>query len=112
MLKLQNSVAGMEKEKKESAIQAQESADENQKAAGKLSGDPQDKKLARRANSKAGDAKSDAHRARVAAEDLDDLFKDITRLQEKIDKEQKKLDKLIVSPSVKAVPADSSGAQN
>src|SRR4051812_24708890 len=49
LVKLEASVAGKEKDKKETAVQAQESADDNRKAAGKLSDDPQDKKLARRA---------------------------------------------------------------
>ena len=97
LIKLQNSVAQKEKEKMESAIQAQESADDNRKAANKLSDDPQDRKLARRAGAKAGDAKTDARRARNAAQDLDDLNRDIERLKEKIDKEQKRLDKFIIT---------------
>src|ERR1700749_3504051 len=45
-----------EKAKKETADKAQESADDNRKAANKLSNDPQNKKLARRADRDASDA--------------------------------------------------------
>ena len=90
---LQNTVPDKTKEKTDAAQQAQASADQNQKKANELSGDPQNKKLARQADNAAGQAKRDARRARKAAANLDDLNKDISKLQDKISKEQTKLNK-------------------
>jgi cell division septum initiation protein DivIVA len=115
LTKLQNSVPDAEKQKKETAEQAQESADDNRKAANKLSNDPQDRKLARRADSEAGDARSDAKRARKAADNLEELNKNIRNLTERIAKNQTRLNKYIqanknyeAAPTV-AIPKDSVG---
>jgi hypothetical protein len=72
---------------------AQESADDNKRAADKLADNPQDKKLASRAHSAAKQAKSDSQKARVAAVKLDDLNKDIKKLTTRLGKEQAKLNK-------------------
>jgi hypothetical protein len=85
------SIPEKEKAKAETAEQAQKSADDNRKAANKLSNDPQDRKLARRADRSASDARDDAKKARIAADDLEDLYKDIRKLTERIEKEEKKI---------------------
>ena len=110
---LQAQVDDRTREKKETANKAQESADDNQKAANKLSSDPQDRKLARKADNEASDARSDAKRARKAADRLEELNKDIRNMTERIEKEQTKLNKYIqtqknlnVAPTV-IIPKDS-----
>jgi septal ring factor EnvC (AmiA/AmiB activator) len=105
LTKLQNSVPNAEKEKKQTAEQAQESADDNRKAANKLSDDPQDRKLARRADNEASDARDDAKKARKAADHLEDLNKDIRNLTERIAKNQTKLNKYIqANKNLQAAP--------
>lgn len=93
--KLQNTVEQKTRDKQDAATQAQKSADENKTAASRLSDDAQDKKLARQADNKAGDARSDAKKARIAADKLDRLNKDIQDLQDKIAKNQSRLNKYI-----------------
>lgn len=93
--KLQNQVEQKTKNKQDASEQAQKSANENSTAAGKLSDKPEDKKLARTANSKASDAKSDSRNARKEAGRLDKLNKDIEDLKERIAKNQVKLNKYI-----------------
>jgi hypothetical protein len=91
LAKLQNQVDDKTKDKKETAEQAQKSANDNTEAANKLSSNPQDKSLARKADRSASDARRDAKRARKAADNLDDLNKDIQKLNDKIAKENSKL---------------------
>jgi hypothetical protein len=93
LAKYKGMVSQFEKDKQTAADQAQQSADDNKRAAEKLSNDPQDKKLAKKANRSASDAKSDARKARVAGDKLDDLNKDITKLTKQLEKEQTKLEK-------------------
>jgi chromosome segregation ATPase len=93
LVKFNGMVSQFEKEKKDAANQAQESADDNKRAADRLADNPQDKKLARKARSAAKQAKSDSQKARVAADKLDDLNKDIQKLSRQLGKEQAKLDK-------------------
>jgi len=113
LVKLQNSVAEKTKEKLTAAEQAQESADDNRKAANKLSNDPQDKKLARKADHDASDARSDAKSARKAADRLEQLNMDIRDLTERIAKNETKLSKYVTSYRVEAtavsvpIPKDS-----
>jgi len=105
LTKLQNSVPDAEKAKKQTAEQAQESADDNRKAANKLSDDPQDRKLARRADNEASDARSDAKKARKANDNLEELNKDIRNLTERIAKNQTKLNKYIqANKNLQAAP--------
>jgi len=63
LAKLQESVADKEKLVRETADQAQESADNNRKAAGRLSDDPQDKRLARKADQSASTAREDSKKS-------------------------------------------------
>jgi hypothetical protein len=100
---MQNMIAGKTQDKTDAAQKAQLSADENQKKAGELSADPQNKKLARQASRMASQAKRDARRARKAAAELDDLNKNIAKTQEKMAKEQAKLNRY--SPAGSAIPA-------
>lgn len=85
-------------EKKTSAKQkaeesAQQIADDNTEAARRLSNNPLDKKLAKKAANLSSEAKSSTRKARSAGEDLDDLNKDITSLQRKNEKDRDKLGK-------------------
>jgi len=96
LAKLQGSVAEREKEKLKAAQLAQESADDNRVAANRLSNDPQDKKLARKADNGAADARDDARKARKANSRLENLNMDILNLTEKIAKEETKLKKYVV----------------
>jgi len=100
---LQNKIPGKTQEKTDAAQKAQSSANDNEKIAGQLTSDPQNKSLARQASHMASQAKRDARRARKAASDLDDLNKDIAKMQERISKEQSKLNKY--APAAKAAPA-------
>jgi chromosome segregation ATPase len=93
LVKFKGMIPQFEKDKKDAGNQAQESADDNKRAADRLADNPQDKKLARRAHSAAKQAKSDSEKARVAADKLDDLNKDIKKLSRQLEKEQAKLDK-------------------
>ena len=103
--KLQNTVDQKTRDKQDAATQAQKSADENKTAANRLGDDAQDKKLARQADNKAGDARSDAKKARKASDRLDKLNKDIQDLQDKIAKNQSRLNKYILTGSPAPVPA-------
>ena len=92
LVKFNSLIPDYEKQKKQTAEQAQQSADDNKTAAERLSNNPQDKKLARKADNAASDARSDAKKARVAADKLDDLNQDIKKLTKQLDKEHDKLD--------------------
>jgi hypothetical protein len=92
--KLQALVPELETQKETTAAKAQESADANRKAANKLSNDPQYKRLAKRADNRAGDARSDAKKARNAESKLDKTNRDIRNLAEKIEKEESRLRKI------------------
>jgi len=92
LIKFNSLVPDYEKQKKETAEQAQQSADDNKTAAERLSNNPQDRKLARKADNAASDARSDAKKARVAADKLDDLNQDIKKLIKQLEKERDKLD--------------------
>lgn len=113
LAKLQGSIADRTKEKQQAAVQAQESADDNRTAANRLSNDPQDKKLARKADNGAADARDNAKKARKANDRLEELNKEIRNLTEKIDKEETKLRKIVLEYKAEAtapigvVPKDS-----
>jgi hypothetical protein len=97
LAKLQGTVDERKKEKLQAAEQAQQSADDNRTAANRLSNDPQDKKLARKADNGAAGARDDAKKARKANDRLENLNKDILNLTEKIAKEETKLKKYVVA---------------
>ena len=86
LAKLQNTVEEITRDKQDHAISAQQSADKNKTAAGRLSDDPTDKKQARKADNAASDARSEAKKARKAADKLKDLNKNIADLKDKIAK--------------------------
>lgn len=81
---------------------AQQSADANRQAADKLGDESQDRKLARRASSSAGLAKSDAKKARKAGYSLEKLNRDINSLKASIQEDEKKLADM--QPTVRAEP--------
>lgn len=91
--KLQNEIEQKTKNKMDASIQAQKSANANTDAANKLSDDPQNKRLARKADNKASDAKSEARYARKEERRLDNLNKDIRDLKNKIADEELKMKK-------------------
>jgi hypothetical protein len=99
---LQNMIEQKTKNKQQAATNAQTSANNNADAAEKLTTDPDDKKLAKKADSKAGVAKSDSRKARQESGKLDDLNKAIMDLKTKIAVEQAKLS--VYSPTVIAAP--------
>ena len=91
LAKLENTLDKKTREMESTTTDAQRAADNNATAAAKLSSDPQDKKLARQAESAGDNAKKSAKRARAAASDLSDLNKDIETLKKKIAEEETKL---------------------
>ncbi|OQP62000.1 hypothetical protein A3860_30415 [Niastella vici] len=93
--KLQNQLEQKTKNKQDASAQAQKSANENSDAADKLSDKPENKKLARKANTKAGNAKSDSRNARRESDRLDKLNNDIQDLKNRIADNQAKLNKYI-----------------
>ena len=93
--KLQNQLEQKTKNQQNASEQAQKSANENSNAADKLSNNPEDKKLARRANSRASDARSDSRNARKESNSLDNLNKDILNVKNRIADNQIKLNKYI-----------------
>lgn len=92
--KLQSQLEQQIKKKEDATMRAQRSANENLKAANKLSDKPGNKKLARRADKKASIAKRDAKKARKASERVDDLQKDIQNTKERIAVYHGRLNKL------------------
>ena len=90
--KLQNQVAQTTRDKQDAATKVQNSADLSSRDANRLSDDPQNKTLARKADNAASDARSDSKKARKANEKLDDLNKQIAKLDAQIASEQSKLD--------------------
>jgi len=105
LAKMQGNLEEKTREKGETATKAQQSASDNMTAANDLNGNPQDKKLARKADRAAGDARSDAKKARIASDNLDNLNKDIRDMTERIAKNQTKLNKFIqVQKNLDAAP--------
>jgi flagellar biosynthesis chaperone FliJ len=93
--KLQNQLEQKTKNKEDASEQAQKSANENSAAADKLRDNSDNKKLARKANNKAGNAKSDSRNARRESDRLDELNKDIQEVTNRIADNQVKLNKHI-----------------
>jgi len=91
LAKLENSLDKKSREVESTALDAQKAADENTKAAGKLSGDPQDKTLAKKARKAANAAERSAKKARNASDDLAGLKKDIESMKNKIAEDESKL---------------------
>jgi len=91
LAKLENTLGTKTREMENSVTNAQQAADDNAAAAAKLSTDAQDKNLARKAESAADNAKKNAKRARVAADNLTDLKKEIETLKSKITEDEAKL---------------------
>jgi hypothetical protein len=107
--KLLNTVEQTTRDKQDAASKVQNSADQNRQDASRLSNDPQNKTLARKADNAASDAKRDSRRSRKANDKLDELNKQIVKLDTEIAKEQSKLDVYrgaVVSTAIVPVPAD------
>ena len=91
LAKLENTVNAKTQERDKTAAEAQKAADDNATAAADLSRDPQDRKLAKKAEKAGNYAKKCAKRARSANDNLDGLTKDIESLRNKIAGEEAKL---------------------
>ncbi len=91
MAKLQNTIPNKTNDKQDDSLRAQQSANANSTAANTLNANPQDKADARKADHAAGNAKSEARKARKAADRLDDVNRKILDLQRKIELQQEKL---------------------
>ena len=91
--KLINQVDDKTKNKLNASVEAQKSADDNAKAALKLTDDPENKKLAKNAENKADDAKADSRDARKEAGKYEKLNDDIRKLRIKILKEENEMAK-------------------
>jgi predicted small secreted protein len=107
--KLLNTVKETTRDKQDAASKVQNSADQNRQDANRLSDDPQNKMLARKADNAASDAKRDSRRSRKANEKQEDLNKQIARLDSQIATEQSKLNAYraaVVTMAVVPAPAD------
>jgi hypothetical protein len=82
------------KSKKEALDRAQRSADDNANAADKLSDNPRNKRLAKRADKKAGDARKDAKVARKETDRVEKLNKEIRVTKKRIEKNEGRLKKI------------------
>ena len=91
LAKLQNTLDDKTREMESKTTGAQRAADDNSTAATRLENDPQDKKLARQAESAGDNAKKSAKRARVATDNLSNLKKEIETLKGKIAEGEAKL---------------------
>jgi chromosome segregation ATPase len=91
LAKLENTLDKKTREMESTTTAARQAADDNATAAVKLSSDAQDKKLARQAESTADNAKKSAKRARVAADNLADLKREIETLKSKITEDEARL---------------------
>src|SRR5664279_3514065 len=91
LAKLENMVEKQTLDAENTSAAAQQSAANNSVAAGKLTDDAQDKKLAKDADNTAGEARHNAKQARKAASRLEDLKKDILTLKSKIAADESKL---------------------
>ncbi|MEP6750058.1 MAG: hypothetical protein ABJB86_20130 [Bacteroidota bacterium] len=91
LAKLENTISKKSEDVEKAKAEAQLAADENAKAANDLTGDPQNKSLARKAGKAAKYAQRSAKNARSADDDLSDLRKDIESLKSKIADDQSKL---------------------
>jgi hypothetical protein len=91
LAKLESNVEEKTRKMKNATGDAQTAADDNRKAAKKLSDEPQHKAYARRAKKAARSAKRSAKKARIATDDLASLKKNIESLKNKIADDDKKL---------------------
>lgn len=94
LVSLQSQIEEKTKAKEQTEIAAQKIADENNKIAKRLSKDPLEKKLAKKADKLSSEARASAKKARIAADALKSLNKSIVSLERKLVKDQSKLDKI------------------
>jgi hypothetical protein len=104
--KLQNQLEQHINNKQDASEKVQSSANKNSTAAERLSNNPDNKKLARKAKNTAKDAKKDSRNARNETENLDQLNRDIDNLKNRIAKNQVKLDKHLKSQNTYRISAD------
>jgi hypothetical protein len=80
--------------KQDAMEKAQRSANENAAAADKLSNNPRHKRLAKKADKRASEARKDAKDARIETDKVEKLNKNIRSTKKRIAKNQGKLNKL------------------
>lgn len=105
--KLQNQLEQYVNNKENASEKVQKSANKNSTAAEKLSNNPDDRKLARKAKNTASDAKRDSRNARSESDNLNKLNKDIDHLKDRIARNQVKLNKHLKSTGTYRIMADS-----
>lgn len=93
--KLKNQLEQQENNNKNASEKAQSAANQNSTAADKLSDNPNNKNLARKAKNRAVDARKDSRRARNESKMLDKMNRDILYLENRIAANQVKLNKHI-----------------
>lgn len=91
LAKLEQDLVDKQAAKDKAVTQAEESAEENRRAAVQLSNDASHKKKARRADHASDDARRDAKRARIATNNLEDVEDDIKSVKKKIAEDESKL---------------------
>jgi hypothetical protein len=92
---LQTQLEERSKIKKEALSTAQKSANQNAEAADKLSDDPRHKRLAKKADKAASEARKDAKTARKETDKVDRLNKDIRATKKRIAKNEARLNKFV-----------------
>ena len=105
LAKLENNVEKKTQDVNNTAQQAQASANDNSQAATNLTGNAQDKKLAKKASKSADNARSDAKKARKAVQSLANLQKNITDLRKKIAEDEIKLSAVPSPKTISVQPA-------
>jgi len=94
LAKLENSVENKRQDMETAQKDAQKAADRNADIASKLSSDPGNRKLARKAKNAAKQVKRDSRQSRSAADDFQGLQNDIDALKKKIADNEEKLSSL------------------
>ncbi len=98
LIELESQLALKIQNKEKTSLEAQHLADQNSDLAKKLSQNPQDKKLARKADHLSSEVRGSSKEARNAKNELNTLHDDIKFLKDRIIKGKDKLEKFKTSP--------------
>ncbi|WP_426480052.1 hypothetical protein [Chryseobacterium sp. R2ACT005] len=98
LLELESQLALKIQNKEKTSLEAQHLADQNSDLAKKLSQNPQDKKLARKADHLSSEVRGSSKEARNAKNELNTLHDDVKFLKDRIIKGKGKLEKFKTSP--------------
>ena len=94
LVQLEQQLVEKQSAKDKAASNAEQSAEENRRAAVQLSNDASHKRKARKADNASDDARKNAKRARIAASNLEDVEDDIKSLKKKIAEDESRLTEL------------------